>query len=258
MSGLSDPGSSVYDSATMHVGDGTWDSQRNTFLLPNLQGPNFETMRLNGEKARPQKKNVPADLLGMGNRFRSMAGYKALITAHGVLAAIAFLFVIPAAIFMASFYHRNPRTALRVHIWLQVLAVLLSTAAIICSFQAVGLERSLTNPHHGIGVALYTLVMVQALGGSVIHRLEKGKERFKIPLKLMVCTRHESSQLLLTCSDPPMARPYYRTPWNCPGSPGVDSLRITASFVHPFCHMDVYLSGPLLRPFVQDPTRDGL
>jgi len=164
MSGLSDPGSSVYDSATMHVGDGTWDSQRNTFLLPNLQGPNFETMRLNG----------------MGNRFRSMAGYKALITAHGVLAAIAFLFVIPAAIFMASFYHRNPRTALRVHIWLQVLAVLLSTAAIICSFQAVGLERSLTNPHHGIGVALYTLVMVQALGGSVIHRLEKGKERFKI------------------------------------------------------------------------------
>jgi len=50
---LSDPGSSIYDSATMHVGDGTWDSQRNTFLLPNLQGPNFETMRLNGEKARP-------------------------------------------------------------------------------------------------------------------------------------------------------------------------------------------------------------
>jgi hypothetical protein len=48
--GLSDPGSSVYDSATMHVGDGTWDSQRNTFLLPNLQGPNFETMRLNGKR----------------------------------------------------------------------------------------------------------------------------------------------------------------------------------------------------------------
>ena len=32
----------------MYVGDGTWDSQRNTFLLPNLQGPNFETMRYNG------------------------------------------------------------------------------------------------------------------------------------------------------------------------------------------------------------------
>lgn len=46
--GISDPGSSVYSSDTMYVGDGTWDSQRNTFLLPNLQGPNFETMRLNG------------------------------------------------------------------------------------------------------------------------------------------------------------------------------------------------------------------
>lgn len=127
----------------------------------------------------------------MGNRFRSMVSYKALITAHGVLAGITFLFIVPAAIFMARFYHRNPHTALKFHIWLQVLAVLLSTAAIVCSFEAVGLERSLTNPHHGIGVALYTLVMVQALGGSVIHRLEKGKERFKIPLKLMVCTLHE-------------------------------------------------------------------
>ena len=46
--GLSDPGTSVYSSGTMNVGDGTWDSQRNTFLLPNLQGLNFETMRLNG------------------------------------------------------------------------------------------------------------------------------------------------------------------------------------------------------------------
>jgi hypothetical protein len=32
----------------MFVGDGTWDSQRNTFLLPNLQGLNFDTMRYNG------------------------------------------------------------------------------------------------------------------------------------------------------------------------------------------------------------------
>ena len=46
--GLSDPGTSVYSSGSMHVGDGTWDSQRNTFLLPNLQGLNFETTRLNG------------------------------------------------------------------------------------------------------------------------------------------------------------------------------------------------------------------
>ncbi|KAL5118411.1 hypothetical protein ACEQ8H_003761 [Pleosporales sp. CAS-2024a] len=168
--GLSAPGTSVYNSDSMYVGDGTWDSQRNTFLLPNLQGLNFETMRYNG----------------MGNRFRNMINYKTYVTAHAVLAAITFLFVVPAAIFMARFYHRNPRTALKFHIWLQILAVLLSTAAFILGFQAVGLERSLTNPHHGIGVALYTLVLIQAIGGSVIHRWEQNKERFKIPLKLMI------------------------------------------------------------------------
>lgn len=32
----------------MYVGDGTWDSTRNDFLLPNLVGLNFETMRYNG------------------------------------------------------------------------------------------------------------------------------------------------------------------------------------------------------------------
>jgi hypothetical protein len=194
----------------------------------------------------------------MGNRFRSMVGYKALITAHGVLAAIAFLFVIPAAIFMARFYHRNPRTALRVHIWLQVLAVLLSTAAIVCSFQAVGLERSLSNPHHGIGVALYTLVMVQALGGSVIHRLEKGKERYKIPLKLMVCIQYEQFQQPLMFLDSPMVRPYYCTPRPCAGSPWADLVWITTCLVHTFRHLDLHPSSPLLRPFVPDSTRDGL
>ncbi|KAF2132198.1 hypothetical protein P153DRAFT_334856 [Dothidotthia symphoricarpi CBS 119687] len=167
--GLSAPGSSVYNSDSMYVGDGTWDSQRNTFLLPNLLGLNFETMRLNG----------------MGNRFRDLVGYQGLITAHGTLAAITFLFVVPGAIFMARFYHRNPHTALRFHIWLQILTVLLATASIVLGFQAVGRERSLSNPHHGIGVALYSLVILQFLGGAIIHKLEKGKERWKIPLKLM-------------------------------------------------------------------------
>ena len=42
-------GSSQYTSNTLYVGDGTWDTQRNTFLLPNLVGLNFDTMRYNGE-----------------------------------------------------------------------------------------------------------------------------------------------------------------------------------------------------------------
>jgi ABC-type uncharacterized transport system permease subunit len=123
---------------------------------------------------------------GMGNRFGNMVGYRSVIKGHGIVATITFLFIVPAAIFMARFYHRSPRMALRIHIWLQILTVLLSTAVFILGFQAVGLRRSLTNPHHGIGVALYTMVMFQALSGCLIHRREKGKERFKIPMKLMV------------------------------------------------------------------------
>lgn len=48
---LAPAGSSSYESDTMTVGDGTWDSSRNTFLLPNLVGLNFETMRYNGTEA---------------------------------------------------------------------------------------------------------------------------------------------------------------------------------------------------------------
>lgn len=47
---LSAPGAASYSSDTMTVGDGTWVFSKNTFLLPNLQGVNFETMRYNGMK----------------------------------------------------------------------------------------------------------------------------------------------------------------------------------------------------------------
>jgi hypothetical protein len=53
-SGLTAAGSSTYSSNTLHVGDGTWDTQRDTFLLPNLMGLNFETMRYNGEQRMMQ------------------------------------------------------------------------------------------------------------------------------------------------------------------------------------------------------------
>lgn len=186
--GLAPPGSSQYSSGTMYVGDGTWDSERNTFLLPNLMGLNFDTMRYNGKlisnlRQPPQSAD---QLKGMGNRFKEMTGYKPLIVGHGVVAAITFLAIVPAAIFMARFYHRNPRLALRMHIWLQILTVLLTTVVFMLGYFAVGPERSLTNPHHGIGTAIYVLILVQAIGGGLIHHREKGRERFKIPLKLMV------------------------------------------------------------------------
>lgn len=47
------PGSSTYASDTLHVGDGTWDTSRDTFLLPNLVGFNLATTQYNGEPHSP-------------------------------------------------------------------------------------------------------------------------------------------------------------------------------------------------------------
>ena len=124
-----------------------------------------------------------------------MAGYRAVVEGHGIVAAITFLLVVPAAIFIARFYHRKPDLALRFHIWLQILTVLLSTVVFILGFQAVGIARSLTNPHHGIGVAMYVLILVQAFGGCLIHRWEKFKRPWRVPLKLMVRRPPEGSVL---------------------------------------------------------------
>ncbi|EXJ81920.1 hypothetical protein A1O1_07987 [Capronia coronata CBS 617.96] len=167
---LAPPGSSSYDSSTMHVGDGTWDAGRDTFLLPNLVGLNFATTRYNG----------------MGNRFFTMTGYHSLVKAHGIIAAVTFLGAVPLAIFLMRFYGRQPRLALRLHIWLQILTLLLSTVVFILGFMAVGPNRSLTNPHHGIGVAIYVLIWVQVIGGYLLHRKEKRKKRMHIPVRAML------------------------------------------------------------------------
>ncbi|KAJ9199744.1 hypothetical protein DTO207G8_375 [Paecilomyces variotii] len=168
---LTPPGSSTYSSDTMYVGDGTWDTQRNTFLLPNLMGLNFDTMRYNG----------------MGNRFREMTGYRPMIIAHGVIAAIVFLGLVPISVLLMRYYTQfNPFWAFKLHVWCQVLTLLLTTVVFVLGWFAVGPQRSLTNPHHGIGLAIYVMVITQVLWGWVIHKTEKGRRRFHVPLKIML------------------------------------------------------------------------
>lgn len=116
----------------------------------------------------------------MGNRFSTLAQYHQLITGHGVLAAIVFLFIIPFAVMTARFYRGPPGWAVKYHAYLQILAVGLTTVVFILGFFAVGPNRSLTNPHHGIGVAIYTLILVQALGGRFIRRITKRSLRVMI------------------------------------------------------------------------------
>ncbi len=124
--------------------------------------------------------------LGMGNRFRGLRQYHLLIRGHGVVAAITFLLIVPAAIITIRFYAGNPRRAVRIHIWLQILTVLLSTAVFALGWLAVGPNRSLTNPHHGIGLAIYVLILAQAIGGAWVHHKEKKKRKLYAPLSATV------------------------------------------------------------------------
>ncbi|KAF1827843.1 uncharacterized protein K489DRAFT_349555 [Dissoconium aciculare CBS 342.82] len=170
--GLSPPGTSTYSSDNMFVGDGTWDSERNSFLLPNLQGLNFAMMQYNG----------------MGNRFRDLPQYHVLIIGHGVLAAIVFIFMIPGAIFIARFWHSKSRQAFKLHVYIQILVVFLSTVILILGWFAVGPERSLTNPHHGIGVALYVCILAQFLWGWLMYKHERKRTSppIKLPLRIHI------------------------------------------------------------------------
>ncbi|KAK5958183.1 hypothetical protein OHC33_000024 [Knufia fluminis] len=193
---LAPPGSSTYNSDTMTVGDGTWDAGRETFLLPNLVGFNFATMRYNG----------------MGNRFLSMTGYQGLVKAHGILASITFLLVVPAAILLMRFYGANPRRAVRSHIWLQILTLLLTTAVFAIGWFQVGPRRSLTNPHHGIGLALFILIWVQVLGGAAMHRIERGRRRYHVPLKAMLHHWMGRAIALLGIAQVPLGLTLYGSP----------------------------------------------
>ncbi|PHH66042.1 hypothetical protein CDD81_567 [Ophiocordyceps australis] len=154
---LSPPGAAHYDSDTMTVGDGTWDSSKNTFLLPNLEGLNFETMRYNG----------------MGNRFATLGQYHRIILAHGIMAALIFLLLVPISVMTARFYSRQPGYAIVYHAQLHVFSALMLLAVFILGYFAVGPHRSLSNPHHDIGVAIFVLFILQLIGGRLIRHITK-------------------------------------------------------------------------------------
>lgn len=123
----------------------------------------------------------------MGNRFKNLPGYHSIIRAHGALAAITFLGLVPISILLARFYSRSPYWAIRLHIWMQILTLFLTTVVFTLGWFAVGPKRSLTNPHHGIGLAIYVMVIAQTFWGWVIHGRVKGKRRLHLSLELMVC-----------------------------------------------------------------------
>jgi hypothetical protein len=123
----------------------------------------------------------------MGNRFAGLAGYHSLIKGHAIVAGITFLVIVPTAVLIVKFMMGSrPVWAVRTHIWLQIMTVILTTVIIILGFMAVGPDRALSNPHHGIGLAIYVLVLAQAFGGWFVHSRQKGKIRTTLTLKVMV------------------------------------------------------------------------
>lgn len=212
--GLAPAGSSTYTSNTMSVGDGTWDTSRTTFLLPNLVGLNFATMRYNGRLAALCGLHQSLTQAGMGNRFRDLHGYHNLILAHGIMAALTFLLFVPSAIMLMRF-KRHRSDALRYHVWLQILTFLLVTAIIILGFVAVGPKRNLTNPHHGIGLAIYVMIVFQFLGGAWIrHKLRKKRPSYGLMRVLVSLHSVEPSAWLTSGVASPLAWTDHCTSWH--------------------------------------------
>lgn len=110
---------------------------------------------------------------GMANRFATMTQYHKVILAHGILGALVFLLIVPSAVMIVRFHTGRPGFAVRYHARLQIIATLLLTVVFILGNLAVGPKRSLTNPHHGIGVAIYVLYLLQFIGGRIIYRIQK-------------------------------------------------------------------------------------
>jgi hypothetical protein len=175
----------------------------------------------------------------MGNRFSTVVEYHKIVKAHGILAAITFMFIVPAAIFIARFYWRDPRLAMRMHIWLQILTVFLSTVILTLGWFAVGPQRSLSNPHHGIGVAIYVMIMFQVIWGWLVRRMERGRTVWRTSIKLMVCHLDHYYATMLTTVVSPMAGQ-----GNCSARIGTDSpwpypLWLSQGSIHSLCPLDV-------------------
>lgn len=89
------------------------------------------------------------------------------------MAALIFLVLIPAAVMVTRFHHRRPGTSTIIHAQLAVFAGLLLLATFMLPFFAVGPERALSNPHHGIGVAIFVLFILEIIGGRLVRHINK-------------------------------------------------------------------------------------
>lgn len=147
----------------------------------------------------------------MGNRFASLAEYHVLIQGHGILAAIVFLFIMPASIMIKRF-RQDQILARRYHIYLNILAIFLTTVVFVLGWFAVGPNRSLTNPHHGIGLTIYVLMLIQVIGGAWIKGSLDSKVYRRQPMKAMLHQWLGRATALLGIAQVPLGLTLYGSP----------------------------------------------
>lgn len=122
----------------------------------------------------------------MGNRFSTVPQYHSLILAHGLLGAFVFCIIIPISVIQARF--RASPAARTHHAYLNIVGLLLITVVFVLGWFAVGPTRSWTNPHHAIGLTLYILFLLQAIGGRLVKNIYKRSLRLMLHRWVGRCT----------------------------------------------------------------------
>lgn len=107
----------------------------------------------------------------------------------------------------ARFYASRPGWAVKYHAQVNILAGLMLIAVFILGYFSVGPERSLTNPHHGIGVAIFTLFLIQLVGGRLIRRITKARS-----LRIMIHQWFGRAIALLGIVQVPLGLTLYGSP----------------------------------------------
>ncbi|KAK6338882.1 hypothetical protein TWF696_009687 [Orbilia brochopaga] len=123
-----------------------------------------------------------------GLQTRLPAGRRQLILIHSGFAAVAWLFLAPAAVIIARFFKSagigRHRRWFRLHFVLQMGTVAFMVVAFLTGYYAVtpGSKYQFKNPHFQIGTAAFAAVLAQTLLGIINHFvLRPRRQRLDMP-----------------------------------------------------------------------------
>lgn len=126
------------------------------------------------------------------------------------MGTMIFLFIIPFSVMIVRFYSLHPGYAVVYHAQMQVFAALMLLVVFILGFFAVGPERNLSNPHHGIGVAIFVLFALQIVGGRLVRHITKSRS-----LRIMIHQWSGRAIALLGIVQVPLGLTLYGSPKYC-------------------------------------------